>query len=104
MLEWARLGKAYSTLNEELTEVDTTITVADGTNYPASGTVQIEDEDITYTGKSTNDLTGCTRGANSTMAHAHALGKAVFSVQTKAVQSGDTLKFAAGDLEFSIGA
>jgi hypothetical protein len=102
VLAWGRLGKAYSTLNEELTAIDTTITVADGTSYPASGTVQIESEDITYTGKSTNDLTGCTRGANSTTAHAHALGKDVFLVVSKAIASGDTPQFAAGDLETKV--
>lgn len=104
MLEWARLGKTLSTLNEELDETETTISVADGTNFPTSGTIQIEGEDITYTGKSTNDLTGCTRGANSTTAHAHRSGADVFLVQTKVVQSGDTLKFAIGDLEFKIAA
>ena len=102
MLEWARLGKVMTTLAEELDETETTITVTSASGLPTSGTIQIEDEDITYTGISTNDLTGCTRGANSTTAHAHANGKDVFLVQSKAVQSGDTLKFAIGDLEFKV--
>ncbi len=43
-------------------------------SFPPSGTIVIENEQITYTGKSTNDLTGCTRGANSTTAATHADG------------------------------
>ena len=47
--------------------VGTTITLTSGTGFPASGgTIAVEDELITYTGVSTNDLTGCTRGAKGT--------------------------------------
>jgi hypothetical protein len=102
MLEWARLGKIMTTLNEECDESETTITLTDASGLPTSGTIQIEDEDITYTGKSTNDLTGCSRGAGGTTARAHGLGKDVFLVSSKVVQTGDTLKFAIGDLEFKV--
>lgn len=47
------------------------ITLTDATNFPTSGKVLIDDEVITYTGKSVNDLTGCTRGTNGTAAAAH---------------------------------
>jgi len=49
-------------LDEDLLAADTTITVDDGTGFATSGVIIIEDEIIKYTGKSTNDLTGCTRG------------------------------------------
>jgi len=53
-----------TTLNEVLTTSDTTISITDASNFPSAGTIKIDDEIITYTGKSTNDLTGCTRGAS----------------------------------------
>jgi hypothetical protein len=47
---------------------DTTITLNDASRFPATGgTVLIESELINYTGKSTNTLTGCTRGASMQM-------------------------------------
>ena len=46
---------------------DTSITVADLTYFPSAGTVYIDNEIITYTGKSAStgagNLTGCSRGA-----------------------------------------
>jgi len=50
-------------LNGALTDAATTITCDDVTNFPTAGTVKIDKELITYTGKSgTTGLTGCTRG------------------------------------------
>ena len=37
----------------------------------------IEDEQISYTGRSTHNLTGCTRGVNNTTAATHADGSGV---------------------------
>ena len=48
-----------------------TIVVVDGTSYPNSGTLTIDSEDITYTGKTGNTFTGCTRGVNNTTVAAH---------------------------------
>ena len=48
----------------------TTITVASTTDFTSTGTLHIGGEQITYTGISGNDFTGCTRGANSTTAAA----------------------------------
>ena len=42
-----------------------------------TGTVHIGSEQVTYTGILGNDITGCTRGANSTTAATHADGVAV---------------------------
>ena len=53
-----------TTLNETLTDSDTTISITDASAFPSAGTIKIDSEIITYTGKSTNDLTGCTRGTS----------------------------------------
>ena len=55
----------------------TTLTLVSTTGLDTSGTVHIESEQVTYTAISGNDITGCTRGANSTTAAVHASGVAV---------------------------
>ena len=55
----------------------TTITVASTTDFSSTGTLYIGGEQITYTGISGNDFTGCTRGANSTTAAAISNGTTV---------------------------
>ena len=62
---------ATSTLNGAITAIATTITLADASSFSTSGSVRINDEIITYSGKSVNDLTGCTRGTGGTTAIAH---------------------------------
>ena len=72
-----------TTLNGAINDSVTTITLTDASAFPSSGTVAIGSkavaesalnyyEEITYSGKSTNDLTGCTRqstsGGHSTLA------------------------------------
>jgi len=54
-------------INDSVTDIDLT----SAANFPTSGTILIGTEEITYTGKSTNQLTGCGRGANSTTEAAH---------------------------------
>ena len=71
---------ATSTLNGDISNSATTVTVASGTDFTSSGKIKIGGEIITYTGKSTNDLTGCTRGTESTTAVAHTSGDAVKQV------------------------
>jgi len=51
---------------------NTTVTVDSTTDFETNGTITIESEQITYTGKSSTQFTGCTRGANSTSAASHA--------------------------------
>lgn len=58
-------------LDGALTDSATTITVDSTTGFDSSGTLHIENEQITYTGTSSTQFTGCTRGANSTTAAAH---------------------------------
>lgn len=86
-----------TTLNGALTDSATTITLADGSEFPTSGFIVIEKVDSTtglyinevveYTGRSTNDLTGCTRGTSApyrgispvnTTATSHATGAIVY--------------------------
>ena len=71
---------ATSTLNGDISNSATTVTVTSGTDFTSSGKIKIGGEIITYTGKSTNDLTGCTRGTESTTAVAHTSGDAVKQV------------------------
>ncbi len=62
-------------LNGDITSTATTIPLTDASEFPASGSIVIEkvssvtgaviSETIQYTGKSTNDLTGCTRGTSA---------------------------------------
>tara|TARA_R100000700_G_scaffold40105_1_gene54761 strand:+ start:3592 stop:6054 length:2463 start_codon:yes stop_codon:yes gene_type:complete len=65
-----------STLNGAITNSATTIALADASAFPSSGAIKIGTEVITYSGKSTNDLTGCTRGVAGDAA-AHASGATV---------------------------
>jgi len=58
-------------LNGGIDDSQTTITLNDASNFKSAGKVIIEDEVISYTGKSTNDLTGCTRGDFGTTAVSH---------------------------------
>ena len=64
-----------TTLNGNITDTATTIILTDGSNFPTSGFIMIkkinsttglyENEVIEYTGRSSNNLTGCTRGTSS---------------------------------------
>ena len=70
---------ATTTINEggTFSDSDTTLTLTSASAFPSSGTVAIGSELITYTGKSSNDLTGLTRGALGTSAAAHSNGATV---------------------------
>ena len=91
-----------NTLNGSINDSVTTITLTDATEFPTSGFIMIEKIDTTpdttnygkylneviqYTGKSSNDLTGCTRGTaapfkgitlSNTTATTHSSGAKVF--------------------------
>ena len=60
---------------------DTTITVTDPNVLPAAGTIRIDGEQITYTGKSGSALTGIGRGANGTPVGGHGQGTQVFLLE-----------------------
>ena len=82
----------YSVLSADITSTDTTIPLADASDFASSGTIRIMEEQITYTGKSGNNLTGCTRGANSTTAYAHKKGVYVEKyVPISSAESGSSI-------------
>mgnify|MGYP006266592741 CR=1 FL=1 len=58
---------AQTTLLNSITNADTTLTTTDDLGYwPSAGTVWCNGELISYTGKTSNTLTGCTRSATLT--------------------------------------
>ena len=69
-----------TTFNGDITNSATTITLTDASSFNSSGKIKINKEIIAYTGKSSNDLTGCTRGENLTTAAAHTSGDTVDQV------------------------
>ena len=72
-------GEAVTTLNGAINDVTTTVVLADASQFPSSGTsyIQIGSEEISYTGKSGNTLTGVTRGVRNTTAASHLNGATV---------------------------
>jgi len=71
---------AYTTvLSADINSSTTSITLNDASQLPSSGTnfIQIGTEEISYTGISTNTLTGVTRGVRNTTAASHSSGATV---------------------------
>jgi hypothetical protein len=89
-------GAVTTTLNGAIDASVTSITVADASQLPDSGTnfIIIDSEEISYTGVSTNTLTGCTRGVAGTTAASHSDGATVTN-STDYVAWGEA---ASGDL------
>jgi len=67
-----RSTDASNALNGAINSSVTTLTLDSTADFSTTGTILVGTEQITYTGKSTTQLTGCTRGANSTTAAAQA--------------------------------
>ena len=72
--------KGSNNLTSDINDSVTTIPVFNTNPFTASGTVQIGDEKITYTGVDGTNLTGCTRGAASTSAASHSSRDAVTQI------------------------
>jgi hypothetical protein len=72
--------KGSNNLTSDINDSVTTIPVGNSNPFTASGTVQIGDEKITYTGVDGTNLTGCTRGAASTSAASHTSGSSVTQI------------------------
>ena len=66
-----------TTLDGSIDDVVTTVTVDSTEGFENVGTITIEEENITYTGKTSTTFTGCTRGADSTVAASHSDNTAV---------------------------
>ena len=81
---WGGSSGVLGTLNGALLNdtagtggVGTSITLASTTTFPTSGVIKVGSELISYTGISTNDLTGITRGVNGSTKGAHSSGASV---------------------------
>ena len=70
---------ATTTLSSAITSSQDTIPLTLATNFSTRGAIFIGTERIDYTGKSSNTLTGATRGANNTSAASHSSGDTVKS-------------------------
>lgn len=71
VLDFQDVDYATTLLNGTLTAVATTITVDSTADFPEQGRLRVDDEEITYTGKTPTTFTGCTRGIRDTRAIAH---------------------------------
>jgi hypothetical protein len=73
------VGAFTTVLSGDIDASTTSITLNDASQFPSSGTnfVQIGTEEISYTGISTNTLTGVTRGVRNTTAATHSSGATV---------------------------
>ena len=75
-----------TTTTQAVSLTDTTINVANKSNFPTAGVVEIGSERIIYTGSTSTTLTGCSRGAYGTTATVHSAGETVTDIGV--VQSG----------------
>jgi hypothetical protein len=71
---------SITTLASGISATDTTIALTSSQGLPAAGFIKIDNETINYTAVSGNDLTGCFRGQNGTVAASHSTAASV-SVQ-----------------------
>ena len=77
-------------LAEALDNSETTITIASVAGFPSAGAFKVDNEIITYTGISGADLTGCTRGTNSTSAATHSDATAIVRVIPNPIATNGT--------------
>jgi len=73
-------NNAADTLGGAITAISTSLTLADSTEFTNSGIVAIDNELLSFTGKSGNTLTGLTRGIEGTTAASHSTGAEVKQV------------------------
>lgn len=78
-----RTTQYSTTLNGAITSGATSITLTSAANFPTSGEAMINNERIAWTGKTSNTLTGCTRGQRGTTAAAANNGDPVAYIPTR---------------------
>ena len=85
-------GPYYATtlLTASLTASATSVNASSTAEFPSSGTLRIDAEDICYSGKTATSFTGATRGCNSTTAEAHSSGAVVFGRDQFSINPGQT--------------
>jgi hypothetical protein len=81
-----------TTLDGEVAIADTTISLTDASSLASSGTVRINEEFVQYTGKSSNDITGCKRGSFSTAPSTHATGSNVDDAITYGAMTNEAFR------------
>jgi hypothetical protein len=81
-----------TTLSGNITNVQTTIPVVSTTGFSNAGSLFIEAELITYTGKTATSFTGCTRGAADSPNKSHASGVAVSGAQVATANTSTLLQ------------
>ncbi|MBI4238130.1 MAG: FG-GAP repeat protein [Deltaproteobacteria bacterium] len=81
---------------------DTTLNVASAATFPSSGTLIVDDEQITYTGTTGTTFTGCTRAANGTsqIIHGGGVGIALMTLYNEVkIQAGSVVISATGKID-----
>jgi hypothetical protein len=88
---------AATTLAEDIDSSETAWDLTSAAEFPTAGAAICESEIITWTGKTSNTLTGVTRAANDTTAATHANGTAIslitlitFQYTTQHLDHGDS--------------
>lgn len=81
-----------TTVSSQVGLNDTTINVVSTTGFSTAGSLFIEAELVTYTGKTATSFTGCTRGAAGSPNKAHAVGVAVNGAQVATANTSTLLQ------------
>lgn len=93
----ARDGLAVSTLTSGISASVTSIGIRSTAAFPSSGVVHIGRERITYSGKTSGSITGCTRGTAGTKARRHQVTQGQAPPKVYAHATGaDALPFTLG--------
>ena len=88
--------KHLTTLTDgSLTAANATVTVDSTAGFPSTGSIVIESEKITYTGKTSTTFTGCTRGVDDSDGATHVDNSTVTStvVEISLTSEGSTPEF-----------
>jgi len=86
-------------LLEDVSNSATTIKATNTSGFEATGTIEIDNETITYTGKTVNSFTGCTRGTGGTTAVAHTTDTEIINKSGKLyVLDGSVFDAGGGDV------
>ena len=81
-----------TTVSSQVSQNATTINVVSTTGFSTAGSLFIEAELVTYTGKTATSFTGCTRGAAGSPNKSHAVGAAVNGAQVATANTSTLLQ------------
>ena len=77
--EWYRVGGVTTTLSAQLAQAATSASLTDASDFPSVGSMYIDTEEISWTSKSGNTLSGLTRGLNGTSDATHNNGSNTYT-------------------------